>query len=95
MLLCGGSCLRTLRFGGADGDPPTPQTDLAKPLPSNSLSEALDADADVGADGKAGAAGADAYSKMTLRTPVMLAFCKKSWPSQINGTDKTVHVRGV
>ena len=65
-----------------------PQADLAKPLPSNSLSvgEVLDVDA-----------GAPSISKNpTLRTPLMLASCKKSWPFQIqsdkNQTNgKTVH----
>merc|ERR1712086_314124 len=83
---------------------PTPHADLAKLLASNSLSvgEALDADAEgskvslsslakADADGKAEAAGADAVSITTLSTPVMLASCKKSWPFQIKGTDKTIH----
>merc|ERR1740117_2032644 len=83
---------------------PTPHADLAKLLASNSLSvgEALDADAEgskvslsslakADADGKAEAAGADAVSITTLSTPVLLASCKKSWPFQIKGTDKTIH----
>ena len=77
---------------------------MAKLLASNSLSvgEALDADAEgskvslsslakADADGKAEAAGADAVLIKTLRTPVMLASCKKSWPFQIKGTDTTIH----
>merc|ERR1712166_24844 len=51
-----------------------------------------DADADVGGRRrKAEAAGADAVSIKTLRTPVMLASCKKSWPFQLEGKDETIH----
>ena len=31
-------------------------------------------------------------SETTLRTPVMLASCKKSWPFEVKRNDKTIHV---
>merc|ERR1712166_675233 len=53
----------------------------------NDEEEFGEADADVGGRRRK----ADAVSIKTLRTPVMLASCKTSWPFQLEGTDETIH----